>query len=302
MSFLLRTFLFLFCFRSGRRILAFIVTISLLTFLFYHFEPQRFNMSPIQKRVGNELVEKAVEKFPWNREVGSVMMIEGEEAWSPFFQEQIRAKVANFNHNGSRKFDILPDKFTERVIKTLGFKSKPDKLSDSSINKIVEKMDADTLLVIRFSSKDYIEDEKTASGHLSCTFFSKMQPEPLSINVSVEHKKASGPFTSLVHYFRIMPMPHRLIWGILGVLLFPFLMTPLTLTVVHAQSAKANGLMVFVYALVIFIFEGLLFFPPKGIFHALLMCAWGIIIVWYILKTSDLLASPGFRQRMQSHN
>ena len=297
--FLLKIPIYLLFFKSGRRLLASVVMIVVLAILFYHLGPEPFEMSPMQERIGNELVEKAVERFPWNREVGSVLMIADVEAWSPFFQDAIRAKVTNFKTDGSRKFDILPDSFTARVVKTLGFKNNPGKLSDKSIRRIVDSMDADSLLLVRFTSRDYIEDSDSASGHLTCMFFRKGQSDPIAIDVSTEQKKGMGVFGFLAYYFKTMSMSHKLVWGVLGVLLFPFLMAPVTLTVVRAQSAKLNGFMIFVYAVVIFILEGIMFSAPKGILQALLMCAWGITIVWYLLKTCDLIAAPGFRRRMQ---
>lgn len=299
MRFLLKIPVYLLFFKSGRRLLASVVMIVVLAILFFHLGPEPFDMSPMQKRIGNDLVDKAVEQFPWNREVGSVLLVADEEAWSPFFQDAIRAKVTNYKTDGSRKFDILPDSFTARVVKTLGFKNNPGKLSDKSIRRIVDSMEADTLLLVRFTSRDYIEDTDSASGHLSCTFFGKGKSNPLTINVSTEQKKEMGLFGFLAYYFKTMSTSHKLVWGILGVLLFPFLMAPITLTVVQAQSAKANAFMIFVYAVVIFTFEGLMFSAPKGILQALLMCAWGIAIVWYILKTCDLIAAPGFKRRMQ---
>ena len=300
LRFLLKIPLYLFFFKSGRRLLASVILIIVLAILFHNLGPQSFEMSPIQRQIGKELVEKAVAQFPWSRDVGSVLMIADAGEWSPFLQDSIRAKVKNYRTDGSRKFDILPDTFAVRVMKTLGFKINLGKmLSEDSIQRIVEKMDADTLLLVKFASDDFTEDEKNAYGRLSCMFFLKKTHEPIWINVSAERKKSSGFFRSLAYYFRPVSSSHRLVWGILGVLLFPFMMAPITLTVVRAKSAKANGFMVFVYAVVIFLFEGIMFSPPSGTFQALLMCAWGVTIVWYLLKTCDMLASPGFKDRMQ---
>ncbi len=303
LRFLLKIPLYLFFFKSGRRLLATVILIIVLAILYHNLGPQSFEMSPIQKRIGNELVEKAVAEFPWSRDVGSVLLIADIEEWSPFFQDSIRSRVKNYKTDGSRKFDICPDSFAARVIKTLGFKNNIGRaLPDKAIRRIVEAMDADTLLLVRFTSGDYIEDEKNASGRLSCTFYIKKTFEPIRINVSAEQKKSMGVLSSIAYYFRPMSASHKLVWGILGVILFPFLMAPITLTVASAQSAKANGFMIFVYAIVIFIFEGIMFSAPSGTFQALLMSAWGVIIVWYLLRTCDLLASPGFKQRMQLRN
>ena len=299
LRFILKIPLFMFCFAGGRRILFSAATVIVLAVLFHHFGPQAFELSPLQKQIGNELVEKAVDNFPWNNDVGSVMMVADVEAWSPFFQDAIREKVTNYKSDGSRKFDILPDSFTSRVIKALGFKNNPGKLSNEEIKDIVNKMEADTLLLVRFTSRDYIENADTISGHLSCTFYTRGKADPTLVSVSAERKKDMGTLGSAMHYFRSMSSPHKLVWGILGVLLFPFLMAPVTLTVVNAQSAKANGFMIFVYALLLFAFEGILFSAPTGICQALIMCVWGIAIVWYLLRICDMLASPGFRRRMQ---
>ena len=305
LRFLLKMPFFLFCFKGGRRILLSVLTIIVLVILFHHFGPQPFEMSPMQRRVGKELVEKAVDAFPWNNIVGSVLMIAEVEQWSPYFQDAIREKVTNYKADGSRKFDILPDSFTGRVLKSLGFDNSVGKLSDNQIRRILDDEDgADSLLLIRFTSRDYVEDAETIGGHLLCTFYTK-NPDgniaKIPVSVSTEHKKATGFVGKTVHYFRSMTTPHKFLWGILGVVLFPFLMAPVTLAVVRAQSAKANGFMIFVYAALLFLFEGLLFPAPTGILQSLIMCAWGIAIVWYLLKTCDMLASPEFRRRMQVH-
>ena len=305
LRFLLKVPFFLFCFRGGRRILLSVFTIIVLVILFHHFGPKPFEMSPMQRLVGNDLVEKAADAFPWNKIVGSVLMVAEIEQWSPFFQDAIREKVTNYKPDGSRKFDILPDSFTDRILKTLGFSTSTGELSDEQIHRILnEEKSADSLLLVRFTSRDYIEDAETIGGHLLCTFYTKGpdgKATKIPVSVSTEHKKASGFFGKAVHYFRSMTTPHKLLWGILGVILFPFLMAPVTLAVVHAQSAKANGFMIFTYAALLFLFEGLLFSAPTGILQSLIMCAWGIAIVWYLLKTCDMLASPAFRRRMQVH-
>ena len=305
LRFLLKVPFFLFCFRGGRRILLSVFTIIVLVILFHHFGPKPFEMSPMQRLVGNDLVEKAADAFPWNKIVGSVLMVAEIEQWSPFFQDARREKVTNYKPDGSRKFDILPDSFTDRILKTLGFSTSTGELSDEQIHRILnEEKSADSLLLVRFTSRDYIEDAETIGGHLLCTFYTKGpdgKATKIPVSVSTEHKKASGFFGKAVHYFRSMTTPHKLLWGILGVILFPFLMAPVTLAVVHAQSAKANGFMIFTYAALLFLFEGLLFSAPTGILQSLIMCAWGIAIVWYLLKTCDMLASPAFRRRMQVH-
>lgn len=305
LRFLLKVPFFLFCFRGGRRILLSVFTIIVLVILFHHFGPKPFEMSPMQRLVGNDLVEKAADAFPWNKIVGSVLMVAEIEQWSPFFQDAIREKVTNYKPDGSRKFDILPDSFTDRILKTLGFSTSTGELSDEQIHRILnEEKSADSLLLVRFTSRDYIEDAETIGGHLLCTFYTKGpdgKATKIPVSVSTEHKKASGFFGKAVHYFRSMTTPHKLLWGILGVILFPFLMAPVTLAVVHAQSAKANGFMIFTYAALLFLFEGLLFSAPTRILQSLIMCAWGIAIVWYLLKTCDMLASPAFRRRMQVH-
>ena len=303
LRFLLKIPFFLFCFKSGRRILLSVLTIIVLVILFHHFGPQPFEVSPLQRKVGEDLVEKAVDAFPWNKIVGSVLMVAEVEQWSPYFQNAIREKVTNYKSDGSRKFDILPDSFTDRVLKALGFDNSTGELSDEKILKILnEEKSADSLLLVRFTSRDYIEDEETIGGHLLCTFYTKSPDGSVTkipVSVSTEHKKATGFMGKTVHYFRSMTTAHKFIWGILGVVLFPFLMAPVTLTVIRAQSAKANGFMIFVYAALLFLFEGLLFSAPTGILQSLIMCAWGIAIVWYLLKTCDMLASPEFRRRMQ---
>ena len=137
LHFLLKIPLFLFVFRSGRRLLATAAVIIMTVILFRNLGPQPFEPSPVEERIGKELVQKAVDRFPWNVEVGNVLMIADVEAWSPFFQNAIRDKVTNYRSDGSRKFDILPDSFTARVMKTLGFKNNPGRMTDDSIKRIV---------------------------------------------------------------------------------------------------------------------------------------------------------------------
>ena len=269
--------------------------------LFRNLGPQPFEPSPVQERIGKELVQKAVDRFPWNVEVGNVLMIADVEAWSPFFQNAIRDKVTNYRSDGSRKFDILPDSFTARVMKTLGFKNNPGRMTDDSIKRIVETMEADTLLLVTFTSRDYIEDDKSASGHLSCTFYGKGGTAPVRIDVSAEQEKTVGALEVVGNRLHNMSPGVKLVCSILGVLLFPFLMAPVTLAVVRAQSARLNGFMILVYAAIIFYFEGMMFSAPESVLEALLMGAWGITIVWYLLKMCDMLASPGFKRRMQMY-
>lgn len=300
LGFLVKIPVFLLFFRSGRKILAAAAMIIVLAILFSNLGPQSFEMSPLQRKIGDELVEKAVEQFPWNRQVGSVMMIADVEAWSPFFQDAIRERVTNYKSDGSRKFDILPDAFTTRVMKTMGFKTNPGRLSDAEVDEVVRTMEADTLLLVRFTGRDYIEDADSVSGHLSCTFYGRRGVEPIRISVSAEHEKSTGMTGRIAHYFKTKSTAMKLVWGVIGVLLFPFLMAPVTLTVVRLQSAKINALMIFVYALFIYVAEGLVFSAPKGVLQGLLMCAWAVAILWYLLRTCDMLASPGFRRRMQT--
>ena len=267
--------------------------------LFYNFGPQSFNMSPLQVRIGNELVEKAVKRFPWSVDVGSVMMMAEEDAWSPFFQDSIRSRVENFKSDGSRKFDILPENFIMRVKKSFGFKNDVGILSSSQVARIKRSMEADTLLLVRFTKSDYRENENISKGRLVCVFHRKRDDRPITIEVDMEQEKNIGHLERVVLYFQSMSMIHRFVWGVLGVLLFPFLTAPITLSITKCRSAKANGLMIFIYSIVIFIAEGLLLPAPSDVFDAILICVWGIIIVWYLLKSCDLLASPEFKQRMQ---
>lgn len=299
MRYLIKMMMFLFCFKWGRRIVLTSLAMMLIFVFFSNFGPQTFKMSPFQIRVGNALIEKAVERFPWSANVGSVMMIAEEDAWSPFFQDKIRERVTKFKSDGSRKFDILPDGFSNRVIKSLGFKNDVGILSKAKIKRIKDTMTSDTLLLVRFTKSDYQEDENISKGQLVCVFHRKGDDNPIEIKVEVAQEKNISCVDRVILYFQSMSTMHRFVWGVLGVLLFPFLTAPITLSITKYRSAKANGLMIFIYSIVIFLAEGVLLPAPSDIFDAILVCVWGIIIVWYLLKTSDLLASPEFTQRMK---
>lgn len=299
MRYLIKMLMFLFCFRRGRRILLSSFVIILLFIFFCNFGPQPFRMSPLQEQVGNALVEKAVERFPWSADVGSVMMIVEEDAWAPFFQNAIRSRVMNYNSDGSRKFDISPDSFSARVVKSLGFKNDTGILTDAQIEQIKKTMKEDTLLIIKFSVSDYCETAEYAKGRLLCVFHRKGSCQPLKVEVDVIQDKDVGVFKKMSFYFKSMTKVHRLVWAVLGVLLFPFLTAPITLSITKRKSAKMNGFMIFVYSLVLFVIEGIMFSAPSDFFEACIACVCGVSIVWYLLKTCDMLASPGFRRRMQ---
>lgn len=297
--YLAKLMMFLFCFKLGRGIvLTSCVMLSLFVF-FCNWGPQSFEMSPLQTHIGNALVEKAVDRFPWSDDVGSVIMIVEEDAWSPFFQDAIRSCVMNYKSDGSRKFDISPDSFSRRVVKSLGFKNDYGILSALQIERIKKMMKEDTLLLVRFSTSDYRENADMARGRLLCVFHRKGGLDPIKIDVEVTHNKGIGLIEKTSLYFKSMSKIHRLVWAVLGVLLFPFLMAPLTLSITRRKSAKLNGVMIFVYSIVLFLLEGVMFSCPSNLMEAFIACVWGIIIVWYLLRTCDMLASPEFSRRMQ---
>lgn len=292
---------YLFCLRSGRKLLSIAFLVALGMIFFAHFGPQRFKPSPLQRRIGTDLVQKAVDRFPWDREVGTVKMISDCEAWEPFFTNAIRARVTDYSPNGGRKFDILPDSFINRILRALRYKTAYSALSDEQIARICTKMEADTLLLVRFGGDDYTEDENHVTGRLKCLFYSKQDRSPIVVDVCSAYDKKTHALDPVSHYFGRMNVVGRFVWFVLGVVLFPFLMAPVTLVILRRSSARVNALMVFFYSIFIFAVAGILLPAPRDIVGGLIWCVGGIAVVGYLLKICDKIASPGFRRRLRSN-
>ena len=80
LKFLLKIPIYLFFFRTGRRMMVLTLLSLVGLILFCNLGPQKFKLSPIQSRIGEELVRQAVDRFPWDKDVGLVMMISDREA------------------------------------------------------------------------------------------------------------------------------------------------------------------------------------------------------------------------------
>lgn len=300
LKFLLKLPIYLFLFRTGRRMI--VITLLLLVgiILFCNLGPQRFKPSPIQSLVGETLVRQAVDRFPWDSDVGLVMMISDREAWAPYFTDAIRERVTYYSSNGGRKFDIQPDNVTDRLLKMLGYKTTRRPLSDEQITRICQRMEADTLLLIRFGGDDYVEDEQRATGHLECIFYPKSGGDPLYVTSEFVYEKQSRLFDPVVHFFNQMTVVERCVWAVLGIVLFPFLMAPVTLLVLRRQSARANALMIFFYSIVVIMICALMFPAPDDALEGAVWCVCGIVVVWYLLQVCELIASPEFKRRLRS--
>ena len=161
-------------------------------------------------------------------------------------------------------------------------------------------MEADTLLLVRFGGDDYVEDEHRAAGRLECAFYPKSGREPLRVTVESACEKRSGVFDPVVHLFDRMSVVERCVWAVLGVVLFPFLMAPVTLLVLRRQSARANALMIFFYSLAVIVVGAMMFPAPGDALEGAFWCVCGIAVVWYLLQVCELIASPEFKQRLKS--
>ena len=300
LKFLLKIPIYLFFFRTGRRMMVLTLLSLISLILFCNLGPQRFKLSPIQSRIGEELVRQAVERFPWDRDVGLVMMISDREAWAPYFTDAIRDRVTYYSSNGGRKFDIQPDNAADRLLKILGYKTTRRPLSDEQIAQICRRMEADTLLLVRFGGGDYVEDERRATGRLECTFYPKSGGEPLRVTSESAYEKRSRLFDPVVHLFDRMTIVERCVWAVLGIVLFPFLMAPVTLLVLRRQSARANALMIFFYSLAVIVVGALMFPAPGDALEGAVWCICGIAVVWYLLQVCELIASPEFKRRLKS--
>jgi len=300
LKFLLKIPIYLFFFRTGRRMMVLTLLSLVGLILFCNLGPQKFKLSPIQSRIGEELVRQAVDRFPWDKDVGLVMMISDREAWSPYFTDAIRDRVTYFSSNGGRKFDIQPDSVADRLLKILGYATTRRPLSDEQLARICRRMEADTLLLVRFGGDDYVEDEHRAAGRLECAFYPKSGREPLRVTVESACEKRSGVFDPVVHLFDRMSVVERCVWAVLGVVLFPFLMAPVTLLVLRRQSARANALMIFFYSLAVIVVGAMMFPAPGDALEGAFWCVCGIAVIWYLLQVCELIASPEFKRRLKS--
>ncbi|MBR4171239.1 MAG: hypothetical protein IKR48_06270 [Kiritimatiellae bacterium] len=283
--------IYVFCSRGGRKLLS-IVFLSCTCFYFLHrLEPAKYQLSPIQRNVAENLVQQAVEQFPWSRDgVGRVLMVSDSDSWD-YFQDAIRRKVAEFGPDRSRRFDILPDHVLKRIGKTIGVGQTMSPLTIDKIDSIRQKMDADTLLVVHFDGTDYTENETTAQGRLTCTFYSRQNLPPKTVIANYTHEKTSQLLNQVGYVTKSYPFAMRLLCAILGVLLFPFLMLPITITVIRKQSSRLNAWMVLIYILILFAFEWAIWGTPTNVIEAMMLCLWGVLIIWYLLAVSNYLAS-----------
>ena len=290
--------IYLICSRSGRRLLLAVLFLLSAVYLVYRYESAGYRLSPIQERVGEELVDRAVEQFPWSADgVGRVRLISEDDHWE-YFQDAIRLKVADFDSSGGRKFDILPDnffiqagRFFSRLAGALGFSSSGKRLSPEKIDSIRRKMDADALLLVRFDRNDYQEDETNATGRLTCTFYSKENLPPKVVTAGVICQKSGQILNRIDSFSRSKSFAMRLLWAVLAVVLFPFLVAPITLSVIKKQSSRLTACLMIIYILALFVFEWVMWGTPVTLAQSVWLCVWGVAIIWYLLKVSNYLAS-----------
>ncbi len=196
--------------------------------------------------------------------------------------------MARFNAEGSRKFDIVPDGFWKRLGRTFGI---GQTTRTESIDSIRRKMKEDALLLVHFDGLDYAEDPTNAVGRLTCTFFGKPGTPPRVVTSQAVYRKPGRLLGRAGLELQGIPFARRLFYAILAVLLFPFVMSPLTVTVLRRRSARANAFMMLAYIAAALAFEWMLWGPPAGTAQAVLFCLWSGAVVWYLLMTGDYLAS-----------
>lgn len=303
LKFLLKLPFLMLLFKRGRRALFTAFTVTVLLVLFHNLGPRRFVLSAYQEQMLEDLVEKAVSRFPWSAETGRVMMISDSEIWPPRVTDAIRAKVMDYKSDGSRKFDVIQETFADRFLKTLGFETTRQPLSESQIEKLRSNMPADTLLLVRFGSGDYKETETSVIGRLECRFYRKNGKTPNVITVTSAIDKRKDKALSLMeHELQTTPMPRRFIVAVACVLVFPFIVSPLTLLVVRRRRAQANAVMIGVYAIANFAIISLFIGLPTEWPQSILLCLAYAAVLLYLLFTCDLIASPSFKKRLQRPN
>lgn len=286
---------------DGRKALYFTIVLASMAVVFLNLFPSSLKLSSIQRQVGDELVNKAVDKFPWDTEVGTVEMITSCGLWANYFSKAVRERVTNYKSDGSRKFDILQEGFIDRVCRMVGMNVGRKTLSEKEILRRLKNTPADTLLILNFSESEYLEDEKKATAAFSCSFYKKSGGEPLVIPVNATYVKneEAGVCTRIARGFKGMSSPTRIVCGLLAILFFPFFAAPITWMIVRRQKVRANAWMVASYSIILMIAIGLLFPFPTTFVGALLYCAVAVSVLYWILFTSELIASPGFKKRMQ---
>ena len=292
--------IFLLFFRSGRRVLGTALVALALFVLFRRLCPEAPELSPYQQRTLDALVDDAVSRFPWSDETGLVRLVAEEDAWAPHVTAAIRDRVANFGRDGSRKFDISRETVMARMLSDFIGDDRTGRLTAAQLERIRARMNEDTLLVVRFGSRDYAEDEREVSGHLTCTFMPKSSGKATVVESSERFEKAHGGASAATPPSRRMPAQRRVVRGLGFVLLFPFVVAPLTLGVVRLRSAGANAILMAAYAAINFAVVFAVVGRPVGWGRAAALCVALPVVLWYVLAVCEMVAKPLFRERMGS--
>lgn len=282
---------------DGRKAMFFFLVIVALCTVFFCLVPREPDMSPIQRQLGDDLVRQAVDQFPWNREIGKVEMITTCAEWPNYFSKAVRERVLNYKSDGSRKFDILQDGIVDRFSRMLGLRIGEKSLSDAEIARRLKNTSADALLVLKESG--YEESGNEASARFVCTFYKKSGEPPLTVSVHANYEKGKSAGLLATLRLRGMSCATRIVLGFVVIFFFPFFASPITLAIVSRHNARSNAFMVMSYSFVLMLAVGVFFPFPRTVLGALIFCTMCVAIVWWLLFTSELIASPGFKKRMQ---
>lgn len=294
---------FLLLFSSGRRFLGTAIVTILLLVVFWHWGPQRVDLSAREQRALQHLVKKAVEQFPNRAEMkiaGFVKMVSDREQWAPLVTDAIRERVMNAA-DGKRKFDILAPGFFERIARSLGFSTVMREKTTDEMQAMAKRLgrDTDAILLVRFGGPGcYVEDaDGNATGRLVCEFYFKDGRAPHKVVAKYENTEPVTAVEVAETAVHTMPVARRCLWALGIVLLFPFVMAPLTVRIIRSHSTTANFLMVGVYTAVNILVVLALTGAPEGWTQSLLMAIAMIAILFYTLSVCELIAGPERKRR-----
>lgn len=259
------------------------VIVMLAAWGYLRYGPQSTKLSPMQESIGTELIAKSVDQFPWNKEVGLVLMLPVKNDWDAFFSNGLRERV----FLKGKKFEITQEGAMRRVMKDLRLYNTPD-LTEKDIRKLLENMAADTLLVAHLVS--YTEDPGSAVGELKCVFFKK-NGKVIPVTAVVERKKSgwlSG--LSLLNKDRML-RGQRIFIAFCALLIFPLIVLPVTLGIVRKQSAFANIFLVAGYSIVLITLGVWWLGPIEGLWHGILAIALSMGVVLYMLYSCECVTA-----------
>ena len=251
--------------------------------LYSEYGPQAPNIPAVRRHVGLELARSAVEHFPWDKEVGSVLMLPVQGDWGTFLTDALRRQIED-----TGRFQLAPESTMRRLSKDLHLYSQAS-LDAQRVQNVLRDMTQDTLLVGRL--RTYAEDSKEVVGELNFVFVRKGGGAPIPVHVSKRLSKGLFHAEYLLVGARLTTWGQRLFFWFLSVLVFPLLVAPITLAVTRRQKAMANLVLVAVYSFVLIAWSVVIIGPVELWWQGLTMIAVSLVIIGYMLMSSDVLAS-----------